>query len=176
MVAGNPRVSLSRSKTRTTLSPFKLVSTSSAKHSRLWQKDDGQSSKAAPATQSIADKVHAPTLIDTRCGLRRDPLNTDDLAALLRAQLQTFFPIQAQHALVIDVMAFASQQNAQKAIAPTRVFTSQLLQSLAHQDVIFAPALIAVNTSLQANQFTSLPPSSQASAQRAPAATNQTPR
>ena len=88
----------------------------------------------------------------TRCSLRHDSLNTDDLPALLWAQLQTFFSIQAQHALVIDLASFASQQNAQKAIAPTRMLTSQLLQSFAHHSIIGATDLITQTALLQANQ------------------------
>jgi hypothetical protein len=130
------------SSTRVTLRLAKLVSTSKAKHSRVYA-----SPRSAPGSL-VHTPPHragnpAPTPDSPKSAPPAGPPFAHAMLALLPPDHQPCLPVYAMHPLVVHMLSRAAQQNMQPPIPEARLLPRQLHQPRS-QRLIAAPALVAI--------------------------------
>src|SRR6266849_8028327 len=121
IASGCPRSATIPSNTRVTLRLSNLVSTSKAKHSRVYACiHHAQHPDPPPTLHRIVQEVQRPLLVRCRPRLqRRSCPNT--VFALLSLDHQPRLSIHPMHALVIHVFSTSSQQHVQPSIPEARL-------------------------------------------------------
>jgi hypothetical protein len=141
--SGRPRSSISRSSTRVTRPEPRLVSASSARHSRVytWTTLRMRTIRpvANPSTmKSIAHSWFGPISRGSAARIAHQTL------ALLTPHHQPLFHIQPVDPLHVHLVAATAQHSVQPAIAIARLLPGQLHQRLAQLRVAVRPWLVPI--------------------------------